>query len=214
MAWGDLFKEGSKKVVYFDLKNGGSAKVRFIDDEPVARWTHWIAKAKRSVTCLGRETCPICEAREKEKDQKKKTYNSSKKFSMQIWNYETNRVEIIEKGAEFFKLLHAINTDEDYGDIKNFDITIKRMGDGTDTTWSMLPKLPSKFENEEEAKEELVDLKTYYKPSTVEQIEQLMEGKTPEEVFGNKENKDKKEEKKDDLEKDLFDEISDEDLPF
>lgn len=187
-GWDEVLRDGTvavNKTEFTKLQNG-ITEVRFLDAEPFVRWAHWLANAKRNISCIG-QGCPVCEAIKTARATGTKTpYNSNRKFAMHVYNYTTGRVEILEQGKTFFTSLHALH--EEMGDIRNYNIKIKTQNAGsTDVVYTLMP-----FKEEElsdEIKELCEDLKPFeevFKKPTREQIVQLMSGVSPEEVFSNK----------------------------
>ena len=74
------------------------------------------------------------------------------------------------------------------GDITTYDIKVIRNGEGKETTYTLLPSLPTEFDIKEGIEE--VDLAEIFKAPEKEVILQLMEGKTYKEIYGNNENED------------------------
>lgn len=60
-----------------------------------------------------------------------------------VWNYGTKQVEILEITQKTIrKQLEKIAQDEDYGDIKGYDVTVNREGEGLETSYQVTPKPP------------------------------------------------------------------------
>lgn len=158
----------------------GITRVRFIDDAPYVRWTHWMPKFSRSVTCPGKG-CPICAIRKQEKANgiKQQSYNVAKRFSMNILNRETKRLELAEQGKTFFEDLRDL-----MGDLKkegktllDADIKVRRRGTGKEDTSYRLD-IDEKYPLSDEDKkliEGKIDLAEFYKPHTIEQITELIQ---------------------------------------
>lgn len=188
-GWDEVLREGNtpqNKTEFTKLTNGVT-ELRFLDDEPFVRWAHWIPSAKRNVSCIG-AGCPVCESIKSSKEAKMKpVYSSNRKFAMHVYNVTSGKVEILEQGKNFFTQLHALH--EEMGNIKTYNIKVKTQNAGsTDVIHTLMPCAPSELS--EEIKEECKDLKTFediFKKATREQLIDLMTGKSPEEVFGKKE---------------------------
>lgn len=190
MSWAELTKSNTNgsKTEFAKFDAGVTTTIRCLTSEPVVRWSHFIQSAKRSVTCAGRGKCPICEANESAKSNGVQApYSTSKKFALIIYNYATEKVEILEQGTGFFEQLYAFHTDEDFGDLREYDIKVKRMGVKTNTSYSLIPGAKSEFDAEGLGVDlnNLPDLAKQFNPPTREQTLALMEGKSPQEVFGN-----------------------------
>ena len=123
----------------------------------------------------------------------KPQYNSNRKFAMHVYNVSNGKVEILEQGKNFFAQLHALH--EEVGDIRNYNIKVKTQNAGsTDVIYTLMPMSPKELTDEEkELTKELKPFDEVFKKPTREQIIDLMNGKSPEEVFGNKSTSDEDE---------------------
>ncbi|HSQ90189.1 hypothetical protein [Romboutsia sp.] len=180
-GWGALQDDNAGNKTNFTKFNAGEiTEIRCLTNEPTVRWSHFIPSAKRSVTCLGKG-CPICDARELAKSQGvDPKFSTSKKFAMVIYNFKTEQVEILEQGKAFFEQLFSFHTE--IGDIGTYNIKVKRIGEKTNTTYTLIPCAPTAFNKETG---ELPDLIKQFTPPTKEQMLALMEGQSPTDVFGN-----------------------------
>ncbi len=146
-GWDEVLRDpqsNTGKTEFTKLTNGVT-ELRFLDDEPFVRWAHWIAQAKRNVSCIGAD-CPICSAIKASKQAGiKPQYSSNRRFAMHVLNLSTGNVEILEQGKTFFTQLHALH--EEIGDIRGYNIKVKTQNAGsTDVTYTLLPCAPSEFE--------------------------------------------------------------------
>lgn len=182
MSWNDVEgrSEGREKVPYAKL-NPGTTMIRILDNEPYSFWSHWLAHQNTGVTCLGKD-CPICAviAEQRANKDMEKKYNSSQRHALRVWNYATNQMEVLVQGKTFMQQLLTYH--KEVGDITGYDIKVIRSGNGTDTTYTMIPQVPAEFKAE--GKEIVdVDFKEYFKPLDREKVIQLMEGKSYGEIF-------------------------------
>lgn len=195
-GWEEVTREGGSgnKTEFTKLQNGVT-ELRFLDPEPFVRWAHWLNNCKRNISCIGID-CPICDAIKASKQAGiKPTYTSNRKFAMHVYNFNTGKVEIIEQGKTFFAQLHALH--EEMGDIRTYNIKVKTQNAGsTDVMHTLMPCAPGELANDvKELCKELRPFDDVFKKPTREQIIDLMAGKSPEEVFGNKENSSDEDEK-------------------
>ena len=184
MSWKDVEGNASgEKMAYTKFKEG-TTRVRIIGDEPFSFWSHYMVKQRTSVTCPGKG-CPICKVIDaaKKNGGKSTEYNTSRRHAITIWNYETERQEILISSKTLFGQLLSLMRDEAFGDLSKYDVKIKRTGEGTDTTYMVIPCAPTKFEHEDEIED--VDIENMLKAPTHEEILMLMEGKTWDEINGN-----------------------------
>lgn len=188
-GWDEVLKDGNSgggnRTEFTKLQNG-ITELRFLDAEPFVRWAHWLAVAKRNISCIGMD-CPVCDAMKSARQAGTKApYNSNRKFAMHVYNVTTGKVEILEQGKTFFTQLHALH--EEMGDIRGYNIKVKTQNAGsTDVVFTLMPCAPSELADD--IKELCKDLKPFeeiFKKPTKEQVIELMSGKSPEEVFSNK----------------------------
>lgn len=197
-GWDEVLKEGGgggSKTDFTKLQNGVT-ELRFLDAEPFARWAHWMNNCKRNISCIGME-CPICDAIKTAKSAGTKTpYSSNRKFAMHVYNFQTGKVEIIEQGKNFFTQLHALH--EEMGDIRTYNVKVKTQNAGsTDVIHTIMPCPPSELPDDvKELCKELRPFEDIFKKPTREQIIDLMSGKSPEEVFGSKQDDENTEDEK------------------
>ena len=185
-GWEEVLKDPSQnstsKTEFTKLQNG-ITELRFLDGEPFVRWAHWIAQAKRNVSCIGAE-CPVCDAIKASRQAGiKPQFTSNRKFAMHVLNLNTGNVEVLEQGQVFFTQLHALH--EEIGDIRNYNIKVKTQNAGsTDVTYTLLPcQVTELNEEQKELCKELKPFEEVFKKPTKDQVIQLMSGKSPEEVF-------------------------------
>ncbi len=161
----------------------GITKIRVLDEAPHMRWTHWMNQHKRSLNCPG-AGCPICQIRKGQKANKEQyTYPMTRRFTMNIFNYETGKVEIMEQGIGFFEDLRDLKVDTEAEGKKLSDVIIKvrRRGTGKDDTSY---RLDIEGDATEELPEEgIIDLAQFFQPNTTEQITRLVNGEAWDEVF-------------------------------
>lgn len=196
-SWDEVMKEnnGGGKTAYVKLKDGMN-KLRVLDNAPTSRWTHWLQAQKRRVTCTGiKDGCPFCKANEEamSNGSKNKPFPTSMRFSMNVINRETNQLEILDQGRDFFKSLHDIHST--IGDLTTYDLMIKTTNAGTkDVNHTPIPSVPTPLTDEEVAM--LADkrkLEEVFKAPTKEQAEMLVLGKSADEVFGGNKSNDEDE---------------------
>lgn len=165
----------SNKINYTKIPEGVTY-VRALDATPHARWSHWIAAAKRTVTCLGKGKCPICDVINKARESGETSpYTSRQMFSINVYNYNTKQVEILEQGRSFFEELLVIR--EDNGEITDYDIKIRRRGMDKNTTYRLDVYKADATINPSDYEEQKTNLKEYLKEQTPEEITNLMLGK-------------------------------------
>lgn len=162
----------------------GATRIRILDGAPHIRWTHWMPKHNRSINCPGMKVCPIDDIIEKQKaNGEKPTYNRGRRYAINVFNYETNRVEIMEQGKTFFEDLKLImqDLDEENKTLSDVILRVRRTGTGKDDT-----KYRIDVQGDAEGNppvEGVTDLNEYFKPHTVEQITRILNGEDWDDVM-------------------------------
>lgn len=187
MGWNDVERttaEETKEKVPYTKFDKGATQIRVLDDEPFSFWSHWLQKQQTSVTCPGKG-CPICNVMAQMRaNNEKPMYTSSHRHAIRVWNYKTERMEVMIQSKSFFQQLLVLH--KEIGKITDYDIKVVRQGEGKETTYSLLPSAPSAFEITEGIED--VNFEELLSPPTTEEIIQLMEGKTWNEINGKVEN--------------------------
>ena len=193
-GWSFETSGGNNKKQEFTKFPEGITKIRIIDVEPVERWTHWMARDKRSINCPGKG-CPICEIRKQEKANKLPyTYLMTRRFALQVLNRNTNKLEIMEQGITFFQdlrdVMELLATQNK--SLIDVDLQVRRRGSGKDGTSYRIDVAEEYTLTAEDVKmvEEKIDLKEYFTPHTPEQITRVVAGEKFDEVMYGDDNKD------------------------
>lgn len=138
-------REGGSETNYIKFQDGNN-QIRILDKEPKAVWVHWLATANQgkglSVMCLGKG-CPMCAKYKYDKANNVATRDRlNRQFVINIYNRETERVEILQKGKSIFETLATFHMS--MGDITGYDINIVKSGKGLDTKYTPVPVVNSK----------------------------------------------------------------------
>lgn len=190
MAWTDIENNNngnSVEIEYTKVKPGEVIKIRILDREPFSRWTHWLPKQQRTITCAGKD-CPICAVMKAQKENKEEaTYSSSRRHILHVWNYTTNRLEFFEQGNTVFIQLASFH--KMLGDITTCDFKVMRTGEKKDTKYTFLPEgvTPTAETILKEYQEKKVDFVERHKAPEVDDVKKLMAGATFDEVYGSNE---------------------------
>lgn len=197
MSW-DFDKKDDNKVEFTKFPEG-VVTIRIIDPAPHIRWTHWMQKHSRSVTCPGFKVCPICEIRNAQKaNGENQTYNMSRRLSIQVINRNTGKLEIMEQGVTFFNELKILMEDlaEKNLTLLDVDVSVRRRGTGKDNTVYRLDIGEETPLSESDLKliEDKVDLKEFFVEHTAEQILAVMGGADWNETMYPKDDEDEVEE--------------------
>jgi len=183
MSWTDVTNNGNTDKIPYTKFDKGGTKIRILDNEPYSFWNHWLSQQKTSVTCIGKD-CPICKIIKQQKDNNlPKTFSSSRRHALRIWNYKTEQMEILIQGQRFFTDLLVLH--KEIGDVTTYDIKVIRNGDGTETTYNLLPQQVEPFDAEGKNIIEM-DVADQLQPPTYEEMVMLINGKTWEEINASK----------------------------
>lgn len=183
-GWDFNASTSTKEKTSFTKFEVGVTNIRLIDLAPMVRWTHWLPQYKKSVNCPGRG-CPIDDIRNRQKANKEpQTYNMSRRIAINVFNYNTNQVEIMEQGVTFFEDLRTLLEEAKEEGFKPDQVIFKvrRRGTGKDDTSYRIDIDRFDVPNEDEVEvytKGKVDLKEYFKPHTPEQILQLIQFTAP-----------------------------------
>lgn len=63
----------------------------------------------------------------------------STRYGWLVWNQDDQTAQILQQSATFFKNLAVLAQDDEYGDPTGYDIKIKRVGSGLETTYTITP---------------------------------------------------------------------------
>jgi hypothetical protein len=78
-----------------------------------------------------------------DKDSKERTVST--KYAWPVYNFDAEKVQVMEGGATIYKALNSLIQDEDWGDPVKYDIKVARTGSGfSDTKYSVTPSPKSK----------------------------------------------------------------------
>jgi len=86
-------------------------------------------------------------------------------WAFPVWNYQANKVQILEVTQKtIMKGIEVYTQDEDWGDPKDYDITVNREGDGMDTDYTVKVSPKSEIGKElvSEYKEMSIQLEALY----------------------------------------------------
>jgi len=143
----------------------GKTKLRFLT-EPMAGFQVWIEdeNGRRPVRCKAeKKTIDGIEVSIPSQVLPQATRpDDYQKFILVslVWNYNTEQIEVfVVDKATIWKPLAEYNNNEDWGSPTNYDITITKVGEGRDTTYSVIAspakaldkQIADKFKSEKES---------------------------------------------------------------
>lgn len=155
----------------------GTTHIRILDQEPKMRWIHWMPQFGRSIVCPG--NCPVCNIRKGEKAAGvEPRYSMQRKFSLNVYNHGTGKLEIMDEGIQFMEDLRDIR-EELLDEGKNLVDAVlkvkKRMSDGKASYRIDIHEITPVSAEEQAAYNERTDMDEYFKAHPVEQILQMLE---------------------------------------
>ena len=173
MSW-DLERasnqESSSEKTNFTKFPEGITRITVLGAEPHVRWTHWQPKFKRSINCPGRG-CPICEIRKREKQNSQSyTHDMGRRFTIEVYNHDTNQVEIMDQGKTFMEDLRDVMeaVAKKGKRLNEVTLDVKRRGLGKDNTSYRIDVAEEVLPVPDNV--ELRDLMEYFKPHTPEMV--------------------------------------------
>lgn len=129
----------------------GDNKIRIVS-EFEDYGTHYNPTTKKSIVCLGKEKCEVCLS---DPDNKPRV-----QFLGWVIDRKDNKIKLLRIGFKAHKQIGELAKSEDYGfdEVPEYDVTIKKTGQGLDTDYSVLParQNTSLTEEEEQAVSEKV----------------------------------------------------------
>lgn len=162
-----FIKEASKNSVSFlKVKSGEYAVIRFLvpTDELISVYEHTeqFNGSWKSVTCLGKNDCPICQAGK---------YPSFVTYIPVLDRTDNDRVKIFKASKKVgIQLLSLV---EEYGDLTRRDFKLYRQGEKQQTTYQFFPRDPQELDL---SQYEVPDIEAMVQPLSREAIIALMSG--------------------------------------
>lgn len=176
---------GSGKKNNFTKFPEGITRIRILSDRPHMRWAHWMPQFQRKITCPG-FGCPIDEIIKSAKANKTATpYNSTRDYSLVIYNLDKNQREIMQEGVTMFEVLkdaiEEATAEHPGSDISSFVFKIrKKMSSATGkNTWTVTSEAPTPLSDEEStAKIDMPNFMQLFAPPTIDQVHELLNAPT------------------------------------
>ncbi len=155
-----------KSVVYVKLKSGESIRIRIAvpADEIIGVYEHTeqIGGQWKSLTCLGKNICPLCQAGKR----------ASFKAYIPVIDIGADKVKIFKASKETVRTILGLV--EEYGDLTKHDFKVVRQGDGLDTTYQFF--IQAKPADIDLSQYEIPNIEEKVTPMTREEILAILEG--------------------------------------
>lgn len=162
---GAIKEAASGSTEMLKLKSGDSKVIRILTptDEIISVWEHveQLSGGWKTVTCLGKNECPLCKAGKK----------ASFKSYIAVLDRDDNKVKLLKASKKVG--VQLLGLQEEYGDLRGRDFKIYRQGDKLDTSYQFFPRDPSPCDFDAY---ELPDIEAMVQPKTKEEILDLMAG--------------------------------------
>jgi len=159
-------------VPTFILREGEEADIRFLTEEPITFYEHFVPGLKRSFTCSGSADCPLCgsgnkpsfrgayliiDTRTDEWEDKETGEKKTRKDSVKVMKHGIKALQVLDRKNQKKGL-------------KKFDWNVSRTGSGTTTAYDFEAIDPLTIEEPEE----LPDLKEVLAPQDRQYIIQQL----------------------------------------
>lgn len=189
-------KKDFKKLPFLSMRTYNKVyRVRVVS-KPLMYHCHWvdINGKQQKVKCSLTKDCPV-------KDPKTNVQCKGQKaragYYIKVIDREDNQVKVLDVGPQIIKAIAQLHQDEDWGDVKDYDIKIFKGAAGANPLYSVTPAKRSELTAEELEMVKITDDKTlpdgnknpeYFdierlcKPLTVELIKKLIGEGEDEEV--------------------------------
>jgi len=173
---------------------GKSTEVTFriLETVPEDTWRHWLEN--RMFNCPGIEACPVCKVRNialkaagKDPDAKKAVqnqYRTDHRFFFNVLHEGKTKVFSFGSGIAKDLKIFSDKYSDDYGDIRNYDITVMKRKTGKlpqNVEYTTLPVFPARELTEEEATaaEIRYDLSYMVAPASRDDLTLVAQGELP-----------------------------------
>lgn len=154
-----------KGMEYVKMKSGEALLARILvssdDIMGVYEHTEKIGGYWKTITCIGRDKCPLCKAGKR----------ASFKAYIPVLDRSDDKVKIYKASKDTIKIILGLV--EEYGELTSRDYKIVRQGDGLDTVYQFFPKDPVALDL---SGYEVPDIESKIAPMEPEAIRELMEG--------------------------------------
>ncbi|RXF11087.1 hypothetical protein EG878_14625 [Enterococcus faecalis] len=186
----------------------GLTKFRILDAQPFAYEEYWSNKGnggkgtsipvvegdlleKENQEYLDRELPKAKKIKDakKRKEAMKKVYQAQpwkkrQKFAINVIDRSDGKVKVLDKGLAVFREIKKYAMNDEYGDPRQYDMTLERSGEGLGTEYSITPARSNTPLTSDELALEKVDLEKLrdYSNYTAEQVMRVAKGETWDEV--------------------------------
>lgn len=173
-----IAESGSYTLDFF-LKDGETAVVRFLDDEPVNIKAHFFNK--RWYTCTRDETCPLCEKGIKATNQFVFNILDTREYTGQDGKKRATTVKLWRVGSKLLMILRKKVSK--YGPVTGYMIEVSRMGSGQNTAWDIDPMLETRDDEFSLGKDQkLYEREAVLAPKTRAELIAVINGEVAEDV--------------------------------
>jgi len=116
----------------------GKTTIRIIGDA-ITGWLGWIKEGGKASPHRSKEQPPVGKFEERAKHF----------LAFPVYNFGTNSVQILEVTQRGIQdALKELYEDKNWGDPKKYDVVIKRDGEGLETSYSVMPVMPTDLDDD------------------------------------------------------------------
>jgi len=124
----------------------GDTKIRILTS-PVLGWVYWTIEPNRPVR-LAMDKKPVVQPVNAKLDENGR-FRPRHFWLLKIWNYNTQQIEVCEITQKNIQgAIAAFSKESDYGHPNGYDIVINRVGEGYETKYQVMPKVPKEVSAE------------------------------------------------------------------
>ncbi len=166
---------GESTYTLRNLNSGESVKIRILSDV-VSGFSLWSENNGKplAIRAKAKEDIDASKAAVNKLTGKPNTVKQC--IAAVVYNYNSKSIETLETDkATIIRALWSLDQDEDFGDLKKYDIKIKKSGTGTDTKYEVNPlsKEPVSKEIQDVFKDSDIDLEALFesKPQVKDEVD-------------------------------------------
>ena len=138
----DDYKQPNSEKRYMKFEDGAN-KFRALST-PVFGWEYWVEEdgKRKPIRVKGFEEIPVEKRTVKDKRLAPKYF-----WMFLVWNYQVESAQLLEvTQSTVQKALKALDDDTDWGDLREYDVTVTKSGKDKETEYGVNPKPKSAFD--------------------------------------------------------------------
>jgi len=138
----------------YKVPSGGSSYLKLaigkntfrILSDPIVGWEYWVEEdgKRKPIRVRTAKDIPVAISNSAEQDSKPKHF-----WAMFVWNRETEVIQVLQiTQATIQTGIKALVDEEDWGNPREYDLTVTREGEGLDTKYTVTPKPVKELDKE------------------------------------------------------------------